>query len=90
LEDYETADEWIMDLCKPADDHFNEVFDASGEPKDYYKTIFNRFNQMSLSDFEQIINEVKTTFFNQGITFAVYSVDKKPDERIFRFDLFRE
>jgi uncharacterized circularly permuted ATP-grasp superfamily protein len=57
-------------------------------PKDHYKTIFERFNQFNLSDFERINNEVKTAFFNQGITFAVYSQDKKPDERIFPFDLF--
>ena len=47
-----------------------------------------RFNQLSLNDFERINNEVKTAFLNQGITFAVYAEDKKPDERIFPFDLF--
>jgi len=78
----------ILDSYKPEDAHYDEVFKDPGEPKEHYKSIVERFNQFSLGDFERINNEVKTAFFNQGITFAVYSEDKKPDERIFPFDLF--
>ena len=78
----------ILDKYSVENFHFDEVFKEAQVPKDHYKTIVERFNQFSLEDFERINNEVKTAFFNQGITFAVYSNDKKPDERIFPFDLF--
>lgn len=78
----------ILDSYKLGHTHYDEVFTETMEPKAYYQSIVERFNQLSLTDFERINNEVKTAFFNQGITFAVYSDDKKPDERIFPFDLF--
>jgi len=78
----------ILDSYKVEASHFDEVFTADKTPKEHYQSIVERFNQLSLADFERINNEVKTAFFNQGITFAVYSTDKKADERIFPFDLF--
>jgi len=78
----------ILDSYKLGNSHYDEVFKEPKVPKEHYQSIVERFNQLSLSDFERINNEVKTAFFNQGITFAVYSEDKKPDERIFPFDLF--
>ena len=78
----------ILDSYQLEDSHYDEVFNRSLEPKEHYQSIVERFNQFSVTDFERINNEVKTAFFNQGITFAVYAEDKKPDERIFPFDLF--
>ncbi len=78
----------ILDSYRQEDAHYDEVFQTSGEPKEHYRSIVETFNQFSLTDFERINNDVKTSFFNQGITFAVYAEDKKPDERIFPFDLF--
>ena len=78
----------ILDSYQLEDSHYDEVFNRSMEPKEHYQSIVERFNQFSVDDFERINNEVKTAFFNQGITFAVYAEDKKPDERIFPFDLF--
>jgi uncharacterized circularly permuted ATP-grasp superfamily protein len=78
----------ILDSYTKEDSHYDEVFKESGIPKEHYKRIVERFNRFSIADFERINNEVKTAFFNQGITFAVYAQDKKPDERIFPFDLF--
>ena len=78
----------ILDSYNPERFHFDEVFTEVKNSKEHYQTIVKRFNQFSLADFERINNEVKTAFFNQGITFAVYSDAKKPDERIFPFDLF--
>ena len=78
----------ILDSYKSESTHFDEVFINEKTPKEHYQSIVERFNQLSLADFERINNEVKTAFFNQGITFAVYSNDKKADERIFPFDLF--
>jgi uncharacterized circularly permuted ATP-grasp superfamily protein len=68
--------------------HFDEVYTKKNVPKDHYQSIVERFNHLTLSDFQRINNEVKTAFFNQGITFAVYSEDNKANERIFPFDLF--
>ncbi|HPE76331.1 MAG TPA: circularly permuted type 2 ATP-grasp protein [Draconibacterium sp.] len=78
----------ILDSQKFENLHFDEVYTSLNDPKDHYKTIVERFNQLSISDFQRINNDVKTAFFNQGITFAVYSEDNKANERIFPFDLF--
>ncbi len=77
----------ILDSYTPGNSHYDEIYVDSKLPRDHYKTLVERFNQLSLIDFERINNEVKTAFLNQGITFAVYTEDKKPDERIFPFDL---
>lgn len=78
----------ILDSHKFESLHFDEVYTSLNVPKDHYKSIVERFNHLSISDFQRINNEVKTAFFNQGITFAVYSEDNKANERIFPFDLF--
>ncbi len=78
----------ILDSYKLGSSHFDEVFKELKSPKEHYQSIVDHFNQLTLSDYERINNEVKSSFFNQGITFAVYAEDKKPDERIFPFDLF--
>jgi uncharacterized circularly permuted ATP-grasp superfamily protein len=78
----------ILDSYRLENAHYDEVYAEAKYPKEHYQSILERFNQLTLADFERINNEVKTAFFNQGITFAVYSDDKKPDERIFPFDLF--
>lgn len=78
----------ILDSYRLENSHYDEVYAKAKYPKEHYETIVERFNQLTMTDFERINNEVKTAFFNQGITFAVYSDDKKPDERIFPFDLF--
>ncbi len=77
----------ILDSYTLGNIHYDEIYGDSKQPRDHYATMVERFNQLSLIDFEQINNEVKTAFLNQGITFAVYAEDKKPDERIFPFDL---
>ena len=77
----------ILDSYTPGNSHYDEIYVGSKLPRDHYATMVERFNQLSLIDFERINNEVKTAFLNQGITFAVYAEDKKPDERIFPFDL---
>ena len=77
----------ILDSYTLGSIHYDEIYSGSKQPRDHYATMVERFNQLSLIDFERINNEVKTAFLNQGITFAVYAEDKKPDERIFPFDL---
>jgi uncharacterized circularly permuted ATP-grasp superfamily protein len=82
------SDKGILDTYQLGDSLFDEVFSDGLLPKTHYKEIIKKFNHLSLSDFERIYNEVKDSFLNQGITFAVYSDDNKADERIFPFDLF--
>lgn len=67
---------------------FDEVFMDSYTPYSHYGEIYKKFNDFTLAEFKRINKEVKEAFFNQGITFSVYFEDKKPDERIFPFDLF--
>lgn len=67
---------------------FDEVFDPNRVPFQHYYDICQRFNEFSLAEFDRINKEVKDAFYNQGITFSVYFENKKPDERIFPFDLF--
>ncbi len=78
----------ILDSYVLGNSHFDEVYVGSKLPREHYSTMVKRFNKLSLMDFERINNEVKSAFFNQGITFSVYNEDKKPNERIFPFDLF--
>ncbi|MGB5243150.1 MAG: circularly permuted type 2 ATP-grasp protein [Lutimonas sp.] len=78
----------ILDLYKMEVGHFDEVFKTDQKSYPHYSNVLDRFKRFSLVDFERINNEVKTAFFNQGITFAVYNENKKADERIFPFDLF--
>jgi uncharacterized circularly permuted ATP-grasp superfamily protein len=66
----------------------DEVFQQSGVPNPYYDKIIEHFNSLSIEDFKDINEYTKMSFFNQGITFAVYSDKDKGTERIFPFDLF--
>ncbi len=66
----------------------DEVFQHNGVPNGYYDKIIEHFNKLSLDDFKDINEYTKMSFFNQGITFAVYSDKDQGTERIFPFDLF--
>jgi uncharacterized circularly permuted ATP-grasp superfamily protein len=66
----------------------DEVFTNGGAIKKHYQKIHNQFSKYTLSDFKQLNEYAKISFFNQGVTFAVYSDNMKGVERIFPFDLF--
>lgn len=66
----------------------DEVFAKPGEPNPFYEKILEHFNKFTLEDFKDLNEYTKVNFFNQGITFAVYSEKEKGIERIFPFDLF--
>lgn len=66
----------------------DEVFTGGGGVKKHYQKIINQFGKYSLEDFKQLNEYAKVSFFNQGITFAVYSDNLRGVERIFPFDLF--
>jgi uncharacterized circularly permuted ATP-grasp superfamily protein len=66
----------------------DEVFHSNGKVKKYYQKILNLFNKLPLEDLKKLNEFAKLSFFNQGVTFAVYSDNLKGVERIFPFDLF--
>ncbi|MFC6998005.1 circularly permuted type 2 ATP-grasp protein [Rufibacter roseus] len=69
--------------------HFiDEVFQKSGEVHPYYEAVYRRFLEFSKDEFKELNEHAKMSFFNQGITFSVYSDEAKGVERIFPFDLF--
>src|SRR5690606_30992926 len=60
---------------------------SSGIVRDVYRKLFELYSGHSIKDFVTLNNKAKASFFNQGITFQVYS-DKETQEKIFPFDLF--
>jgi uncharacterized circularly permuted ATP-grasp superfamily protein len=65
----------------------DEVFAAPGQPNPYYEKVLAHLSQYSARDVLELNEHAKLTFFNQGITFAVYSNTARGVERIFPFDL---
>ncbi|SFZ91717.1 Uncharacterized conserved protein, circularly permuted ATPgrasp superfamily [Flaviramulus basaltis] len=66
---------------------FDEIFDKNENVRPTYKKILELYSDHSIQDFANLNEKAKASFFNQGITFQVYS-DKKAQEKIFPFDLF--
>jgi uncharacterized circularly permuted ATP-grasp superfamily protein len=66
----------------------DEVMKVDGSFNPSYEKVLELYNNLSLEDFKDINEYTKMSFFNQGITFAVYSDKDKGVERIFPFDLF--
>ncbi len=65
----------------------DEVFNTDKSIYPHYQNIISRFNQLSSEDFKKVNETAKLSFFNQGVTFNVYS-EKGGVERVFPFDLF--
>lgn len=65
----------------------DEIFDETNEVRNVYQKLFDLYNGLSIQDFGTLNEKAKSSFFNQGITFQVYS-DAKAQEKIFPFDLF--
>ncbi len=66
----------------------DEVFNENNLVKDHYRKVFTQFSRYSTDDLNKINEYAKLSFFNQGVTFAVYSENLKGIERIFPFDFF--
>jgi len=67
--------------------HLDEVFEVDNGIKGMYKPLVEKFNDFSETDYIYLNDEAKKSFFNQGITFAVYN-ENESQEKIFPFDLF--
>ena len=64
----------------------DEVFDAAtNNVKIPYETVAKVFETMNVEQFDKLHNLIKLSFFNQGITYQVYS-ENISQEHIFPFD----
>ena len=75
----------LLDKYQP-EEFFDEMFLTSGQARPHYQQLFERFQSLDPSDFEQRRQAVDAAFLRQGITFTVYN-DQQGTERIFPFDL---
>ncbi len=66
---------------------YDEIFDQQGRVTPVYKKLFNLYGKNSIGDYLKLNNKAKASFFNQGITFQVYS-EETTREKIFPFDMF--
>lgn len=66
---------------------FDEIFDRDGQVTGVYRKLFKLFGKNSIGDYLELNNKAKASFFNQGITFQVYS-EASNKEKIFPFDMF--
>ncbi|MCM8542494.1 MAG: circularly permuted type 2 ATP-grasp protein [Lentisphaeraceae bacterium] len=70
-----------------SNDTFDEFEDCDGNIRHSYEMLKQQFSSYNNEDFEKLNEEAKLIFFNEGITFAVYSENEQGGERIFPFDL---
>jgi len=68
------------------DEAYDEMFGASGTPREAYATLFERLLTLDPTELRQRQSAADLAFLNQGITFMVYG-QKEATERIFPYDL---
>jgi len=66
----------------------DEAFEHNLIPRDHYQILLSELNSYSVKDIQDLNEYIRRLFFNQGITFNVYSDNNAGIERIFPFDLF--
>ncbi|MGA9238479.1 circularly permuted type 2 ATP-grasp protein [Robiginitalea sp.] len=66
---------------------FDEIFDRDGKVTRVYKKLFKHYGKNSIAEYLHLNDKAKASFFNQGITFQVYS-EEATKEKIFPFDMF--
>src|ERR1700677_2849302 len=65
---------------------FDEMFAAPSQVRLHYQRLFERYNDLTLGEFDRKRLVADNSFLTQGITFTVYN-DSEGTERIFPFDL---
>jgi len=65
---------------------FDEMFQGSGQIRAHYQKLFDRYDELSLEEFERRRAVADKAFLTQGVTFTVYDANEGT-ERIFPFDL---
>lgn len=76
----------LLGQYKLKDGCFDEVFEQKGTYRPEYKLLESIANNMDVSTFYSLNEEAKLSFFNQGITYALYTAQEST-ETIFQFDL---
>lgn len=69
---------------RPAD-LFDEMMASDGTVRPYYRTVADRFAEMTHEELEQKVKSLNLLFLKQGITFTVYG-EQDGTERVFPFD----
>jgi uncharacterized circularly permuted ATP-grasp superfamily protein len=65
---------------------YDEMFRASSRPRPHYRSLYARLLNLPAEELHRSKQEADLSFFNQGITFAVYG-RSEGTERIFPYDL---
>ncbi len=65
---------------------YDEMFRSPGRPRPHYRALFARLLNLPAEELRRSKQEADLSFFNQGITFAVYG-RSEGTERIFPHDL---
>jgi len=68
--------------------HFDEVWNQNGDMRPHYRRLMETYKRLDLEEYHKLNELAKVNFFNQGVTFNVYSEKAEGVERIFPFDLF--
>ncbi len=67
---------------------YDETFLQPNVPRECYQKLLKELSLYTHKDYLELNEFVKRSFFNQGITFNVYSDNGMGEERIFPFDMF--
>ncbi len=70
----------------PIESTYDEMFRAPGRPRSHYRALYQRLLSLQPEELRRNKQEADLSFFNQGITFAVYG-RSEGTERIFPHDL---
>jgi uncharacterized circularly permuted ATP-grasp superfamily protein len=65
---------------------YDEMFRGPGRPRSHYRPLYARLLNLAAEELTRSKQEADLSFFNQGITFAVYG-RSEGTERIFPYDL---
>lgn len=80
--------EYLFDNYEASPKLYDESFTDGNNNRPHYKKILESLKSYSINDLNDLNEYARRSFFNQGITFNVYSDKNKGVERIFPFDLF--
>lgn len=67
-------------------DFYDELFAASGQPRQSAKLLVERIGSVAIEDLVQRQQAAQNTLFRQGVTFNVYG-DEQGAEKVFPFDV---
>ena len=76
----------VLDTLYNLEQFYDEMFEATGQPREHYRTLHEQLGSLSMEDFAEKHRVADASFLYQGITFTVYG-QESGIERIFPFDL---